>query len=146
MADVNAVNYQLQFVDVPSVKVPTAENGGGLRVINDSYTAAADVLGTDVLVGKLKKGEYVQPESTLYNAALGASTTLSLALRKVSDASITVIIDPIATTSEGIITPDAADVATLPLAATEDYDIIVRIAGGTATGVIKSFVRISSDD
>ena len=146
MADVNGVNYQLQYVDVPSVKVDTAVNGAAIRTITDTYTAASDVLGTDVLVGKLKAGEYIQPESLLYNAALGASTTLSLAIRAVSDATITVIIDPIATTSEGIITPDAADVATLPEAVTEDHDIIVRIAGGTATGVIKSFVRISSAD
>lgn len=146
MADVNGVNYQLQFVDTPSVKVDTALNGAPLRTITDNYTAASDVLGTDVLVGKLKKGEFVQPESLLYNAALGAGTTLSLAIRAVSDGTVTVIIDAVASTSEGIITPDAADVATLPQAVTEEHDIIVRIAGGTATGLIKSFVRISSAD
>ena len=56
MADVNGENYAKSYVTKPIAFSKAAEVGGKLRLISDTYEASSAAAGTDVLMGRLQKG------------------------------------------------------------------------------------------
>ncbi len=141
MADVIAVNETARRA---GTKIDVSLDRGILRTISDTYEAAAAVAGTDVIVGSVREGEIIQPSSNIVCDAMGGSTTLSLALRRQSDGAITVLITALSSTTAKIIPTSAVDAIALPLEVADDSDLIVRIAGGTATGTLKSNVTLTN--
>jgi len=135
MADVNGVNYTLTQA---GTKIASNENGGRVRVLYDSYTAASDVAGTDIVIGKFGDGVVIH-DWVVNSADMGTSVTLQLATRDTDTAgtenTFSQAID--VATAASINKPVAADLAELPLSVDEDTEVIAKIAGGTATGLVK---------
>lgn len=122
-----------------------ASYGGSVGVLNDTYEAAAAAAGTDVIVGKLRAGSIIQPDSVIFCDAMGASTTLGLSVRNVDDSTDeTVIYAAQDSSSAAVLGPVAADIATVGVKLASDSYVIVKIAGGAATGTIKTFVRYAN--
>lgn len=136
MADVQAVNYAATYGSNPIGKVASNVNTGRMRILYDTYEASGAVAGTDILIGKLTGGARIH-DVVIFNDALGASTTLGVSLRD-SDAVETVVKAAASTTSAARLVPVAADIANLPSPEiVGGADVIVKVAGGTATGTIK---------
>lgn len=138
MADVQAVNYAATYGSVPVGKTASNVNGGRMRVLYDTFVAAANVAGTDILIGKFGDGVVIH-DWIVNSADLGTSVTLQLATRD-TDAAATEntfsqALDVASAAS--INRPEAADLPELPLAVDENTEVIAKIAGGTATGIIK---------
>ena len=138
MADVQAVNYALTYGATPNGKTASNLNGGRMRVLYDSYTTAADVAGTDILIGKFGDGVVIH-DWVVNSADLGTAVTAQLATRDTDTAAtentFSQAID--VATAASVNRPVAADLAELPLSVDEGTEVIVKIAGGTATGLIK---------
>jgi hypothetical protein len=136
MADVQAVNYALTYGATPNGKVASNINSGRVRVLYDTYEASSAAAGTDILIGKLTAGARIH-DVVIFNDALGASTTLGVSLRDSAGAA-TVVKAAAASSSAGRQVPVTADIANLPSPEiVGGADVIVKIAGGTATGTIK---------
>ena len=146
MADVQGVNYAATFGSTPVGKVASNLNGGRIRVLHETYEAAAAAAGTDVLLGKLKEGAVIH-DWLVMSDDLGTSVTFQLATRD-DDSAATENAFSAATdvaTAASVNRPVAADIARLPLTVDEDVTVIGKIAGGTATGTIAVWVFYSVD-
>jgi len=104
-----------------------AEWDGKVRADYDTYTFASEAIGTLVNVGVLKVGE-VFLGAILTNAALGSGTTLQLGDAGDDDRYIVAT----ATSSAGSITACAQ--TGIGYKATAETPLVVKTAGGTATG------------
>ena len=142
MADVNAINEALA---VAGTKVPVAVRGAPIQQITDEYEASGDAIGTDIVIGQLKKGDFTAIDSYIAHDAMGASVTLGLSIRD-SDGNETVLIAAASASSAGTITPGDAAVLAAPIEVTDEkgVDVIVKIAGGAATGTIKARVAYTA--
>ena len=135
MADVNGVNYALD-------SVPSNINTGKIHVIYDTYEASSSAAGTDIIIGKLTGAARIH-DVVIFNDALGGSTTLGVSLRDDAGAE-TVVKAAAASTSAGVQRLITADIANIPSAAiVGGAEVIVKIAGGTATGTIKAQIFYS---
>lgn len=146
MADVNGVNYALQHGTTPPDRVESAYSNGRVKVMYDSYEASSAAAGTDVLLGKLKEGAVILDWKVIADD-LGTGVTGQLATRDEDDGTtentFSQALDLASAAS--INEPAAADIDELPLAVDEDVDVLLKIAGGTATGTIKVFIYYSID-
>lgn len=121
--------------------VPTY-TGAGVQENIGTYEAAAAAAGTDVIVFRFKAGTTILPSSEIFCDALGAGVTLALVSRLVSDgATETGIFAAQSAASAAKLTAQASDINTVGVTLAADSDVIVKIAGGTATGTIKAFIR-----
>ena len=137
MADVYGVNYQGEYVDSPKVRSASSSTGAEKRTLSDSYEASGSAAGTDVLVGKLWGGCVVK-DFRIFSDDLGTGVTLQLATRT-GDGTETVFSTAMdAASAAAVLVPVAADIANLPHSVDASVDVIVKIAGGTATGTIKT--------
>ena len=136
MADVQAVNYAATYGATPNGKVASNVNSGRVRVLYDTYEAAGAVVGTDILIGKLTSGARIH-DVVIFNDALGASTTLGVSLR--DSAAVETVVKAAASTSSAgrqiLVTADIANIPSPEIVG--GADVIVKVAGGTATGTIK---------
>jgi len=76
MAEVNGVNYQLSQ-NVPVDQVASKENFGRVRILHDTYEAAALPSGDKINIGKIPKGAKIL-DAKIVADALGAGVTLEL--------------------------------------------------------------------
>lgn len=106
-----------------------AEWDGKVRSMVDTYTFASEAIGTVVNVGILRTGE-VFLGANLYCAALGASTTLQLGDATDDDRFITA-----QSTSSAVVIQGKEVITTgIGYKATADTPLIIKTAGGVATG------------
>lgn len=145
MADVFGVN---QTIINAGGKISSALGYGRRRTINEEFTANADVLGTDIVLGNLTVGTVIQGQTSVTHAALGASTTLNFAVRDNRTGAVTAVSAPADTSASGVLRLDLfADITTIPFTVSGDSDstLLLQIAGGTATGLIKVAVEMTVD-
>ncbi len=146
MADFFAVNATLNFNTTPSENTPSYDQHGVVRVINDTYEATGEAIGSDIIIGRVYTDERIQVDTTIYHDALGASSTLSLLLRTLDTAQTeTVLIAATATSSAGIISVPIGNIDDFPAAVSTTSELILKSAGGTITGTIKSNIRTTVD-
>ena len=146
MADVNGVNYQKAFVDLPRDFVDSGLYRGKFRVLEDTYEATALPDGDDIRVGRLVKGNVIHYESIIFHDAMGASTTLALKLRDRTDAATeTVLYAAEDSSSAGNVGGTGGITSVFPYTLLQDADVIVALVGADATGTIKTEVRYSEN-
>lgn len=139
MADVYGGNYNNEYIEAQRVPVASNRVGGERRVLSDSYTAAAAVAGTDVLVGRLWD-ECLIHDFRIFSDDLGTGVTLQLVVRNRAGVETAISTAMDAASGATVLIPLPADIATLPLKVSENVDLVIKIAGGTATGAIKSSI------
>ena len=137
MADLNAVQYDKYYIDNPPTIGASGNFDGRMKVMYDTYEFAAASIGDEVLFGKKLQSGAVIHEVTIYNDALGASTTLAVASRTLDAGTETVFFSAQSTSSAGKISTDASDIDTIPHVLSEDSILILQLAGGAATGTVK---------
>ncbi len=141
MADVYTTEYQGAHIDQPRNPPSASIYRGDVKQVQGTYEAASAAIGTDILVVQLSKGDVILPETIVTHDALGASTTVAIEVRdRTPTATETELYAAEATSSAGTVGGDG-DIAIFPHTLTEDGDVILKIAGGTATGTIKVDVR-----
>ena len=142
MADVYGVNYNSEYVASPKARSASSSTGGEKRILSDSKVLASDAAGTDVLVGKLWSGCVIS-DFRIFSDDLGTGVTLQVAIRdkEGNETAVSTAMD--AASAAAVLVPVAADISTLPAAVDENVDVIVKIAGGTATGTIKTDITYS---
>ena len=138
MADVYGTNFNNEYVLAQRQRVASNRLGGERRVVVDTYEASSAAAGTDVLVGKLWDETLIHDFRILCDA-LGAGVTLQLVVRNKAGTE-TAVSTAMDASSAAVLVPVAADIATLPFEVSENVDLVIKIAGGTATGTIKSAV------
>jgi hypothetical protein len=143
MADVKGVYNTNYYTDSPPTLVASGVGDGRLKHITDTYEAASLVTTSDILVGPILEVGAVIKDVTIFNDALGASTTLAVHTRALSDAAETVVMAAQSTSSAAILTPVAGDIANLPSAVAERSELLITQVGGTASGTIKIIVTYS---
>ncbi len=114
---------------------------GNARVAILQHTLAAAQIGDVVVLGKLPGGVRIHT-STLRNAALGASSTLTLGYRYInaaegSDATAGLL--AATATSSAARTTGAVDV--VDIATGSGVEIVSVVAGGAATGAISAIIE-----
>lgn len=145
MADVQAVNYAATYGATPIGKVASNVNRGRMRVLHDTYEAAAAADGTEILLGKLTEGAVIHDFLVLTDD-LGTSTTLTLAVRDDDDGTETAFSPDIDTDGAATVTrPAAADIGRMPVVVDEDVTLIAQIGGGAATGTIEVTIFYTVD-
>lgn len=138
MADVYGSNYNSEYVLAQRVPVASNRLGGERRGVVDTYEASSAAAGTDILVGRLWN-ECIIHDFRILCDALGASVTLQLVVRDKAGTE-TAVSTAMAADSAAVLVPVAADIATIPFEVDEGVDLVVKVAGGTATGTIKSSI------
>jgi hypothetical protein len=138
VATVYGVNYNNAFQVSPVVNTPAAEAGGRVRVIKDSYTAAAGVTaGSSIFLGGLKLPEgAIIHGFTLDHEAMGAGVTLQLRRLGASDVSISSVF---VTTSAGVKTEGASQ-GKVPHAVSEAASLFLLT--GVATLSVSATVQV----
>lgn len=146
MADVNGVNYDKAFVAQPREQVSATEYGAKIRRVRDRYEASSLASGDDIRVGRISKGSQIVGGS-IYHDALGASTTLQVAIRGLKSGTEILLGSTGSTSSAGRI-----DLLSVILAsggnfvtpeATEESDIIVKMGGAAGTGTIAADLLVA---
>ena len=137
MANVNTVNYAKELAGTMPKDFRGAEWRGKVKVLVDTYTAAALAIAQTIGVGKLRKDSLLV-DALINFVALGASSTLSL-----GDAgSATKYMAAFATSSAGnarlINSPTATQGIGVKM--TADTELILTVAGGTITGLIQTAI------
>ena len=137
MANVNTVNYAKELAGTMPKDFMGAEWRGKVKVLFDTYTAAALAIAQTIGVGKLRKDSLLV-DALINFVALGASSTLSL-----GDAgSATKYMAAFATSSAGnarlINSPTATQGIGVKM--TADTELILTVAGGTITGLIQTAI------
>lgn len=145
MADVNGANYALSYVTKPLNPPDAAVVRGKIRTILDSFTLAAHAIGTVVLVGRVQKGSRIHFESVVFHAALGASTTIALAIRNRATGVVVVLYAAEASTSQGTV-GGSGDESSWPHLVDGDSDVIVQLAGGAGTGLIHTNIKVTGNE
>lgn len=143
MADVNGVYYDNHYVDSPATQSASALVGGEMQFMYDEYEASGLSIGDEILVGFKLPASAVIHDIIIINDALGASTTLAAATRTLDDGTESVFLSAQSTSSAGRVTPDGSDIDTLPAQPGEPFEVILQLAGGSATGTIKVWVKYS---
>ena len=143
MADVRGVYNTNYYSDTPPTIIASGLGDGRKKVFSDTYEAAALVTTSDILVGPILEAGAVIHDVVIFADALGASTTLAVHTRALSDASETVVLIAKSTSSASRLAPIAADIAGFPSAVTERSEVLITQVGGTATGTIKIQVTYS---
>lgn len=143
MADVYAAQAENKYNTTPPDIASPFYAGTDLEPVHDTYEASSAAAGTDIVIleQELQAGSGVHDVRIIHDA-LGASTTLAVALRD-ADGNETTVVSAQSTSSAGVITPDSSDVGSIPAEVTEPSDLIVKIAGGTATGTINFYAAVS---
>lgn len=150
MVDVNAVNYGDNYASTPSVKTASSLGYGRRRVTYDTIIATGEVIGDDILIGKLATGAQIH-DFKVITEALGASSTLQLFTRTDNTAQVeTEVSEAMATDTAAVHVPEALDIDKLPTdLGASDYNgvstILLKVAGGTVTGTIKVWLEYSVD-
>jgi hypothetical protein len=140
--------------NVPSEKIDTNETGGRMRIAFADVTLASASIGDVVQMVNLPNGARLI-DGYLTNAALGASTTLSVGYAAYKNAAGTVVALSAAAYLAATSTSSAARtdiLATIALGAGSVVDadqdglpITITLAGGTASGVVQVAIRYVVD-
>lgn len=149
MPDVYGTNAAIAFNTTPAGKVNGALWGGKVRVIYDSYTAAALASGNEIIIGRVNQGDVILPITTIQNDDLGAGTdaTLTFVIEAISDAAETSIIASIDADAAALTTLGTAigNINAFPVVVAKDSWVKLKYAGtNTATGNIKSYVFVAT--
>jgi hypothetical protein len=140
--------------NVPSEKIDTNETGGRMRIAFADVTLASASIGDVVQMVNLPNGARLI-DGYLTNAALGASTTLSVGYAAYKNAAGTTVALSAAAYLAATSTSSAARtdiLATIALGAGSVVDanedglpITITLAGGTASGVVQVAIRYVVD-
>lgn len=133
MADVYSVGATLTENTFPARRVENFQRGADMAVFFDQYEAAALPAGDNVIMFRVRKDARIV-DWQLYHDAMGASTTLALALRNVATGVETVIDAATASTSAGTREPSIDE---WPVTVGAESFVVVKLAGGAGTGTIK---------
>lgn len=145
MADFNGTNHALSYVTKPFNPPDAAAVRGNARFITDDYLFAGEAAGSDILVGKIQKGALIHYGAVIFHAALGASTTLALAIRNTATGVEVVLYAAEASTSQGTVGGSGDEIA-WPYLVTADSDLIVQLAGGAGTGQITTHIPVTANE
>lgn len=137
MAAVLGVNATLLASTIGANTVDAGYNKAHLKVMYDSYTAAALAAGSTITVcDKLPVGAVIV-NVRLINAALGASSTIS-----VGDASSAARYIPATSTAAAAVTNSSAIAGIgYKVTGTTDNQIVLTTAGAAITGLINVVVE-----
>lgn len=144
MVDINSVNYDLGR-KIKSERAASADYKGNVHPMNDSVVFASAAADTDALAGDLSVASKVLPSSRVVFEALGASTTIGVALRT-ADGTLTPVFAAADSSSAGETVFAAADIGTFPVQALDAAGIpaastiVIQLKGGTGTGTVKTFI------
>lgn len=106
-------------------------NNARVRCITGTYTFSSTASGDQLVIGRLTKGDVVTG-GDLYNAALGASTTLTLKAL-LDDGTTVTLSSAISTASAG--TTNLMN-SNLPKEMTDGGELVLEVGGAAATGAI----------
>jgi len=140
MSDVNGVNYQMTL-NVPVEPVMSKEFHGRVRVIHDTYEAAALAAGQTIGLGLIPKGAKIKSAKILSDA-LGAGVTLSMGDAGDVDRLITATVF----TSAGVGEMDENQIDSgFGYEYTAETELILTVGVGAATGTIKAVIEYTLD-
>lgn len=141
MADVYGVQSTKVYNTTPPEVLPGKYQGAVRRSAHDTYEASGLSAGDKIIVGFIPHGSRLLPETRIDVDALGASTTLQLVARKISDDTETELIAAASTSSAATIQPDIDE---MHAEIDGDSYLVLVLAGGAATGTIKSEVAYAT--
>ena len=140
--------------NVPSEKIDTNELGGRIRVAFADITLASAAIGDVVQLVNLPNGARII-DGYLTNAALGASTTLSVGNAAYKNAAGTVVnaaaagylaaVDTSAAARTDIFATIALGAGSVVNANEDGLPITATLAGGAASGVVQIAIRYVVD-
>jgi hypothetical protein len=147
MADVFGENYNKARIGPGAERAPSSEYRGFRRGFQDTYEAFGLGAGNDIIVGTINNAMKVLASSVIYHDAMGTGVTLSLILRA-TDGNEVVVFPAETASTAGSVGYSNAVIDDLP-AQCKDHDdapsdgvILVRIAGGLASGTIKTQIDV----
>lgn len=145
MATLFGVSATLYESDSPARFAGVAEQQGVVQSVSDVFEFAAASIADIVLLGRIPANCSVI-SAKLYFDALGASTTLAMGSRDVADITANLDVDRFitaaATSSAGILEMDEGEITSgVFYSPTNEQQIYVTLAGGAATGTLKSILR-----
>jgi hypothetical protein len=148
MGDVYGVNATA-VRNTPPTRVTNAERGGNVKLIYDSYEAAALASGEEIVMGMLKAGDTLLPISIIQHDDLGAGSdaTLALVLEDVVSGTETSIISGIDADAAALTTIGSAiaNIDAFPRRVATDHWIKLKFAGTTAaTGTIRTYMFVTT--
>lgn len=142
MATVYGVNSTKHNSPSMANMVEGVEDSGRVIYKHDSYEATAKAQGTEIVLGKVKKGEIILPQSAIAYDALGANSALAVGYTDGTTASPAALLASTATTSAGVSTFAACGDAA---AATADLTIYATVSGsGAITGSVDLHLLVAT--
>jgi hypothetical protein len=128
----------------PANMMTPQQAGAKVYEMTPTITLAAAQIADVIRIKRLKKGDMVLPTTSVWNAALGASTTLSFGDDDAAGADAARYKAATATSSAGVISfQDVALIAKVPYVVQNDCWLTATLAGGAATGAVKVFLQIA---
>jgi len=139
MTTYDSDNYALAVTaNTPSTLLDPGQWGGRVRTQVSTYTCATTVTGSVIRIGKLPVGAVVLPTSSVHNAALGGSTSMTI-----GDTGSAARYATVADTSGEVFTNfETAGGLNYEITA-DDVDIIITIGGASASGLITTTINYS---
>jgi hypothetical protein len=149
-ATVYGVNATKAYNSTPATKIDAAVDGGKVRLLYDSYEAAATASGTiiELFGNRLPDGARILPDTEIWCDDLGTSASLTLRTVDIADGDTNTILTVADAHTAAVLTAGNAigNINTFPVEITESEKIqLVTGGGAAATGTIKVYLRYTLD-
>ena len=132
-----------EYTPDPTNMMVPQQAGAKVYAVSASITLAAAQIADVVRWKRLKKGDMLLPMGGIINAALGASTTLTLGDDDAAGADAARYKAATATSTAAVLNlADAAQITKVPYIVQNDCWLTSTLAGGAATGAVHLNVLI----